>query len=86
MNNLIFILILLLSPTLKAQKQETIKSQLNEIYDQNLQLRKQVMPIIKKYGFKSSQMDSLNILIMKFDSTALNKVILIVNKFGWLGF
>lgn len=40
---------------------------------------------MKKYGYKSKQMDSLNSVILKSDSIALGRVISIVDKYGWLG-
>ena len=43
------------------------------------------MPTIKKFGYKSKQMDSLNCVILKFDSLALRRAINIVETYGWLG-
>ncbi len=43
------------------------------------------MPIIKRFGYASHQMDSLNSVISEFDSLALNKVENIISTYGWLG-
>lgn len=43
------------------------------------------MPTIKEFGYKSKQMDSLNSVILNFDSIALGRAINIVERYGWLG-
>jgi len=79
--------LILLSYTfgLNAQNLDSVKINLHNIYEQNLELRQNAMPIVKKYGFKSQQMDSLNREILRYDSMALNTVAKIIDSYGWLG-
>lgn len=51
----------------------------------SLRLRQNVMPTIKRFGYQSPQMDSLNLSIQNFDSLALIKVENIISRYGWLG-
>ncbi len=69
----------------QAQNLEAAKTVLNSIYEENLQLRKKVMPTIRQYGPSSLQMDSLNRQILAFDSASLLKVIPIIEAHGWPG-
>lgn len=55
------------------------------MFHQNIKLRSNVMPTVQAYGFESSQMDSLNREILKFDSLSLITVEDILQKHGWLG-
>ncbi|MBS1981770.1 MAG: hypothetical protein JST74_11415 [Bacteroidetes bacterium] len=71
--------------TLIAQNLDSIKTELERDYNASLSLRQKVMPTINKYGYKSKQMDSLNSLILNFDSLALGRTINIIEKYGWLG-
>jgi hypothetical protein len=68
-----------------AQNLDSIKTELERDYNTSLSLRQKVMPTIKRFGYKSKQMDSLNSAILEFDSIALGRVITIVDKYGWLG-
>jgi hypothetical protein len=68
-----------------AQNLDSIKTELERDYNTSLSLRQKVMPTIKRFGYKSKQMDSLNSVILEFDSIALGRVITIVDKYGWLG-
>jgi hypothetical protein len=68
-----------------AQNHDSIKTELERDYNTSLSLRQKVMPTIKRFGYKSKQMDSLNSVILEFDSIALGRVITIVDKYGWLG-
>lgn len=43
------------------------------------------MPIIRRFGYESHQMDSLNLLIHLFDSLALMQAENIIANYGWLG-
>ena len=76
---------LLLSTSLYSQDSEAIRQQLEEIEQQNLELREKVMPTVKEFGFGSPQMDSLDARILKFDSISLIAVTTILDKYGWLG-
>ena len=68
-----------------AQNMDSIKVQLEDDYYTSLRHRQHVMPTIKKFGYESPEMDSLNKVISKSDSIALQRVISIVNQYGWLG-
>jgi hypothetical protein len=68
-----------------AQDYDAIRAKLEAISDSSYQLRKNVMPVIKKYGADSPQMDSLNSIILSHDSASLAGVTLILEKYGWLG-
>ena len=85
MNNLLILLGLLLTNTSFSQDYDSIKIQLENIEKENLELRSKVMPTVKKFGFGSPQMDSLDSQILQFDSTALDFVEGIIKKYGWLG-
>ncbi|MEQ9297063.1 MAG: hypothetical protein RIF33_00795 [Cyclobacteriaceae bacterium] len=76
---------LLLSTSLYSQDLHAIRQQLEEIEQQNLELRDRVMPTVNEFGFDSPQMDSLNQQIQLFDSIALIAVTAILDKHGWLG-
>ncbi|MDW3196890.1 MAG: DUF6624 domain-containing protein [Cytophagales bacterium] len=43
------------------------------------------MPTIRAFGAESSQMDSLNSRILRFDSTALVFIKEVIDTHGWLG-
>ncbi len=64
---------------------DSLRLKLEDISESSLSLRKNVMPTIRKFGYNSPQMDSLNSLIQNFDSLALIKVENIVSRYGWLG-
>lgn len=82
-----FILVLIIAIGFSCQAQDinAVRVKLETISDSSLLLRKSVMPIIKKYGANSSQMDSLNMVIIKHDSTSFVEVQHVLNKYGWLG-
>ena len=68
-----------------AQESKMLTEQLSEIFERNLVLRSQVMPILQKHGSGSIEMDSLNQLIEEFDSVSLTKVVAVLEENGWLG-
>lgn len=81
----IVILILIVSTQVFAQDFSSVKGKLTTIYDHNLELRSQVFPTMQKYGKESTQMDSLNAAITRFDSVALVTVLGFIEQYGWLG-
>lgn len=68
-----------------AQSFDSIRIELENYNLASLRLRQHVMPTIKRFGYESKQMDSLNLLIHRFDSLALVKVEKIIENYGWLG-
>lgn len=64
---------------------DSLRQDLENINESSLSLRQNVMPTIRKFGFNSPPMDSLNSLIQNFDSLALIKVENIISRYGWLG-
>lgn len=82
---LIYFPLLITSLPLFSQGLDSIRQQLESLDEQNVKLRVSVMPTVKKYGFGSPQMDSLDVLIREFDSVALSIVVPILDKHGWLG-
>ncbi len=68
-----------------SQDMPSIIKELTDIHETNVKLRMSVMPIVKEHGFESQQMDSLDRLIIEFDSLALLKVTAIIEQHGWLG-
>jgi hypothetical protein len=76
---------LLISISSFAQVLESVKIKLESINVENVNLREFAFPTAKKYGFDSPQMDSLNNVILKFDSVALESVVDVIEQHGWLG-
>lgn len=68
-----------------AQSIDSIKTELERDYRTSLSLRENVMTTIKTFGYESKQMDSLNSIILNFDSLALGRAVNIVERYGWLG-
>ncbi|MBZ0246636.1 MAG: hypothetical protein K8H85_11875 [Cyclobacteriaceae bacterium] len=64
---------------------DSLRKELEHINEASLRLRQNVTPTIKRFGYESPQMDSLNLLIQNFDSLALIKVENIISRYGWLG-
>ncbi|GAB1446796.1 hypothetical protein MASR2M41_26070 [Flammeovirgaceae bacterium] len=64
---------------------DSIRVEMEAINESSVLLRQSVMPSIKKFGYESKQMDSLNLLILNFDSLALIKAEAIISEHGWLG-
>lgn len=85
MKLLLIVLILGVSNNSYTQSLKAIQKELEAFEKKNLELRSQVMPTVKKYGFKSPQMDSLDHVIRHFDSVALNRATNIIETSGWLG-
>ncbi len=85
MKNLLILLGILLTHFSFSQDLESIRKQLEQIERKNLELRSKVMPTVKKFGFGSPQMDSLDAQILQFDSTSLVFVTGIIEEHGWLG-
>ena len=82
----LFLFIGLLSAHLSfTQSYESIRTKLEAIELESLELRSMVMPTIREFGMDSPQMDSLNSRIMRFDSSALVFVKEVINTHGWLG-
>jgi hypothetical protein len=81
----VLVICLLLTLTTKAQDYSIVRTKLEAISDSAIIVRKNVMPVIRKYGANSIQMDSINALILHFDSTSLVIVSEIIDKHGWLG-
>jgi|GEM_PF-6134358 len=73
MNTKLIVLLLLMTfgTTTVAQNLDSIKTELERDYKTSMSLRQNAMPTIKKFGYESKQMDSLNSLILNFDSVAL---------------
>lgn len=70
---------------MKAQSLQPLQEELTAIFEQSLSLRRSVMPTIKRFGFNSHAMDSLNKTIIAFDSISLCRAVEIIEKYGWLG-
>ena len=68
-----------------TQNLESIQEKLEDMAQQNIELRSRVMPTIRNFGFDSPQMDSLNRKILYFDSVSLVFVTSIIEEHGWLG-
>ncbi len=68
-----------------SQRLDSIRSSLERVYDQSLIYRRSASELINQYGINSKQLDSLNKLILKLDSTALHFVSPIIENQGWLG-
>ncbi|MBB3699158.1 hypothetical protein KMW28_26435 [Flammeovirga yaeyamensis] len=68
-----------------AQDYKAIQIDLEKIAQENIEIRNQVVPTMRKYGYASFKMDSLNTEIQKFDSMALSKATFIIDTYGWLG-
>ena len=81
----IFCLFYLITFISFGQKTVSLRIPLEEIYKENLSLRKNVMPTVQQYGFESPQMDSLDRKITHFDSASLVYVKKILDKYGWVG-
>ena len=64
---------------------DSLRKELETVYLADQQPRRSVNQIVKKYGFDSPQLDSLNRLIHQTDSLNLLKVQKIINTHGWLG-
>lgn len=64
---------------------DSLRKEIEHLNEASLRLRQNVMPTIKRFGYESPQMDSLNLLIQNFDSLALIKVENIISRYGWLG-
>jgi hypothetical protein len=79
------LLFALLVSNCPAQNMDSIKVQLESDSYISLKHRQQVMPTIKKFGYESPQMDSLNKVISNSDSIALQRVVSIIKQYGWLG-
>jgi len=71
--------------SITAQPLDSLRHLLEGINDTGLSYRRHVMKTIQKYGASSSQMDSLNNLIIHFDKESLVTVTAIIEKYGWLG-
>lgn len=72
-------------PLKESQNFDSLKRELGYIWDRNLELRDQVIPTVKEFGFESPEMKSLDRKLATFDSTALNRVVEIIEEYGWLG-
>lgn len=81
----VLVMLVVFFKTTVGQDFQWIKNELLGIHEDNMELRMNVMPIVKKYGFNSPQMDSINQLIHEFDSVSLVKVTGIIINYGWLG-
>lgn len=68
-----------------AQNLDSLRKEIEHMNTTSLRLRQNVMPTIKRFGYQSPQMDSLNLSIQNFDSLALIKVENIISRYGWLG-
>ena len=85
MKSILSFSILLFVLTVNGQNLDSIRIELEQLELASIQLRNQVMPTIKSYGYQSQEMDSLNRAIMLFDSVSLVKVRRIIDQYGWLG-
>ncbi|MFK7953816.1 MAG: DUF6624 domain-containing protein [Ekhidna sp.] len=81
----LFVLFFFTNLTLFGQQVDSVKIHLEEIYQENFDLRKKVMPTVREYGFDSPQMNSLDESIKHFDATSLIYVKSIIDEFGWMG-
>lgn len=77
--------ILNLSISSQAQEYDSIRTSLEDFLTMSNSHRSHVMDVIKKYGRKSHQFDSLNAAITHTDSLALIFVIAVLETHGWLG-
>ncbi len=68
-----------------CQDLKAVRLDLEKLYSESLLLRQSVMPTIKKFGYNSRPMDSLNSKINTFDSTATIFSFNIIDNYGWLG-
>ena len=68
-----------------CQDYSNLISNLEEFVDQSIEVREAVMPTASKFGFESSQMDSLNQIINFRDSIHLRYVVAVLTEHGWLG-
>jgi hypothetical protein len=82
---LLLILFTTLGHTSFSQNNDLIEKQLIELNFKNFEHRSKVKATIQEFGFESKEMDSLNITILIFDSTALTIVTSILDQHGWLG-
>jgi hypothetical protein len=85
---LLFFVIIALTPLVthaQSSANDSLKKELEQIYLADQQPRRSVNQIIKKYGFDSPQLDSLNRLILHSDSLNLIKVQKMIDSYGWLG-
>lgn len=71
--------------TEEAKLNKPLVALLDTIYKEDQNDRKNYNPILKQYGWKSPQMDSLWKRINYFDSVNLIKVKNIIDNYGWLG-
>jgi hypothetical protein len=78
-------LLVLCGFNLTAQDLNQVQAKLETIADSSLLLRKDVMPILRKYGTNSHQLNSINKVIIKHDSVSLVEVQQVLDKYGWLG-
>lgn len=69
----------------EAKYDKPLKAKLDSIYDEDQSHRLQIQEIEEKYGWKSSQMDSLWKIIDRKDSMNLEEVKRILDTRGWLG-
>ncbi|NML64566.1 hypothetical protein HHL22_05045 [Hymenobacter sp. RP-2-7] len=67
----------------EANINQPLKRELAEILESDQGLRRQIRPIMKKFGLKSPQMDSLNQVIMQADARNLPRVTAIIDQYGW---
>jgi hypothetical protein len=78
-------LLLLLAASAQHTRMDTIMSQLAYVFKTDQQYRIQLEPAIKKYGWDSPQVDSLEDLMSTQDSINLGIVSHIIDTYGWLG-
>jgi hypothetical protein len=69
----------------EAKLNKPLIAQLDSIHNDDQYLRKQIDSIVKKYGFKSEQVNEKVREGKKLDSINLIKVKAILDKYGWLG-
>ncbi len=81
----LFAFILIISINSHAQDYNEIRVKLENIVAENAAIRSSVMPTVKKYGFGSKQMDSLNFKILSQDSVHFKYVVELIEQYGWIG-
>lgn len=69
----------------EAHYDKPLQNQLLSIFDDDQNIRRQYMAAQEKFGYESSQVDSLENIMMHIDSINLIKVTEILDKHGWVG-
>lgn len=70
---------------IQAGYNQPIKQELEAILVNDQGIRNQYIAAVKKYGYQSSQRDSLAKIMMHDDSINIIKVSRILDQYGWLG-